>query len=687
MNLTGTLNNTGSTLVLNAVTGSWNLAGGTITGGTLSESDGAELVMTSSGGTLDGVTVNGDLDLQTNWGATVTVLDGLVLNGTMYLGKAGGGTYGSVFFGSPSLAAGSLSGTGTVVFGASGSNSLINESNLSGADGTLTIGSGITIRGQSGEIINNTANGQIINEGTISADTAYGEIRIFSGPFTNQGTISADTVGGAISIYGPFTNQGTVQVAGGTLNLNGTWTNATTIVATTGTVNLGGQFTSPGLLDFTGATVNLTGTLNNTGSTLVLNAVTGSWNLAGGTITGGTLSESDGAELVMTSSGGTLDGVTVNGDLDLQTNWGATVTVLDGLVLNGTMYLGKAGGGTYGSVFFGSPSLAAGSLSGTGTVVFGASGSNSLINESNLSGADGTLTIGSGITIRGQSGEIIDNTANGQIINEGTISADTAYGEIRIFSGPFTNQGTISADTVGGAISIYGPFTNQGTVQVAGGTLNLNGTWTNATTIVATTGTVNLGGQFTSPGLLDFTGATVNLTGTLNNTGSTLVLNAVTGSWNLAGGTITGGTLSESDGAELVMTSSGGTLDGVTVNGDLDLQTNWGATVTVLDGLVLNGTMYLGKAGGGTYGSVFFGSPSLAAGSLSGTGTVVFGAWGSNSLINESNLSGADGTLTIGSGITIRGQSGEIINNTANGQIINEGTISADTAYGEINDL
>ena len=35
MNLTGTLDNTGTTLALDATTGSWNLAGGTLKGGTL----------------------------------------------------------------------------------------------------------------------------------------------------------------------------------------------------------------------------------------------------------------------------------------------------------------------------------------------------------------------------------------------------------------------------------------------------------------------------------------------------------------------------------------------------------------------------------------------------------------------------------------------------------------------------
>ena len=95
MNLLGTLDNTGTTLALNATTGSWNLVGGTLEGGTLSESGGAELVFTSSGGTLDGVTTDSDLDLASNAYAYATIKDGLTLNNaTVYLGNASGTTSG-----------------------------------------------------------------------------------------------------------------------------------------------------------------------------------------------------------------------------------------------------------------------------------------------------------------------------------------------------------------------------------------------------------------------------------------------------------------------------------------------------------------------------------------------------------------------------------------------------------------
>src|SRR5260370_42617189 len=48
-------------------TGSWQLAGGTISGGTVTGAGGAQLVLTNSGGTLSGVTLSIDLDGASNF--------------------------------------------------------------------------------------------------------------------------------------------------------------------------------------------------------------------------------------------------------------------------------------------------------------------------------------------------------------------------------------------------------------------------------------------------------------------------------------------------------------------------------------------------------------------------------------------------------------------------------------------
>src|SRR5439155_250706 len=128
----------------------FTLQGGTLRNATVSSTSGAELVATNSGGTLDGVTAGSDLDLASVNGANVHIVDGLTLNNaTVRLGNAAGSSYGYLLFDNTET----LGGTGTVLLGKSGSNTIY--SNLSGASGvTLTIGPGITVRGSSGSLSN-----------------------------------------------------------------------------------------------------------------------------------------------------------------------------------------------------------------------------------------------------------------------------------------------------------------------------------------------------------------------------------------------------------------------------------------------------------------------------------------------------------------------------------------------------
>ena len=342
---------------------------------------------------------------------SITVSDGLTLHdATVDLGSTAGSNYGRLYF----CGTQTLGGTGTVAFGTSGANGLFVYS------GALTIGSGITVSGSSGFIGGDT----VVNQGTISANAqAGGTITVNPTTFTNQGTLEAENgealnvsgltgnlgkatlsgSGSSLSLSGTsfVVNQGLSVGAGQTLTLGGTWSNAVgstiaatgatlnlgnssnawsnagTITATNSTVNLGGSFTVAGLGSFTrsGGTVNLTGTLDNTGTTLALTATTGSWDLLGGTITGGTVTEAGGAELIFTNYGGTLDGVTFDNDLDLASVYGANATITDGLTLHdATVDLGSTAGSNYGRLYFSGTQT----LGGTGTVAFGTSGANGL---------------------------------------------------------------------------------------------------------------------------------------------------------------------------------------------------------------------------------------------------------------------------------------------------------------------
>ena len=258
-------------------------------------------------------------------------------------------------------------------------------------------------------------------------------IEVFSNGTAIEQINCGELAGGTINVDSSnFLNQGAVQVSNGeTLNLSGAWSNPGTITATAATLNLGGSFTTAGLgtVNGSGGTVNLTGTLNNAASTLTLNAATGSWNVVGGTIAGGTINDTQGAALVGTSSGGTLSGVTVSGPLDLTgvtTANSPSLTVSNGLTLNNaTVLLGNAAGTTYGQMLFNNTET----LGGTGTVVLGKNSNDELYLNSSFS----TLTIGGGITVRGSDGSVYANNSNSTIVNQGAILADDSGGLVGNF--------------------------------------------------------------------------------------------------------------------------------------------------------------------------------------------------------------------------------------------------------------
>jgi len=772
---------TGGTHPFNSITvsgsGSLILNGGAVRGASMATTNGASFVV--SGGTLDGVTVNGNWDVGSSVnGAQLTVLDGLTVNGTLQVGNPTNGWYGLLNFGGTQT----LGGSGTVVFGNNtySCGSYYNALRLLNGGTTLTIGAGLTVRGQNGTIgyqpcFGGPQNVSVINQGDISCDVNGGTIFVnaqplvnngsvamsnggslninymtslaglvvsgngtltlngtwqnsgpliaaalsLNGSWTNSGTISAAT----LSLGGSWTNAGTINATGGTLTLNGNWINSGTINATNATVSLGGTFTlaNLGVFNQSGSTVNLTGTLDNTNTTLVLNAATGSWVLNGGTVQGGAITASSGTPLIVSS--GTFDGVTVDGVLDVGNSVNdAELTVTNGLILDGVALVGNPTNGWFGQISF----LGDQTLGGNGTLVFG---------YGYLVYGASTLTLGSGITVHGANGDI---GGNGSVVNLGTISADVAFGDIAIYTQLFSNQGVVQAINDAN-LSIYAqPFNNQGLVQainganlnisaqpfnnqglaqainggslwidtlqnsasgtvvVNGGTLTLdggNGSWTNAGTIDATNATVFLGGTLTTVGNtlgnlgnFDPSGATVYLTGLVNNTNMTLVLNAASNSWVLEGGTILGGSVTTTNGLALVVDY--GTLDGVTVSGVLDVGNTYDlANLTVTNGLTLNGTALVGSPTNNSYvgGIGFAGSQTLG-----GNGTVLLSGNGTDGDYEALVLLYGGTTLTVGSGITLGGQTATIgragspWDSPANVSVINQGTISADVALGII---
>ncbi len=260
-----------------------SISGGILQGGTVTTSVGSNLSVVGSG-TLDGVTLDTNLSVPST--TTLTVLDGLTLNGT--LTETRSDFYNSTYVNFSGTQ--TLSGTGSVVFVQSGPRVYYAPTNYFQPTngGTLTIGAGITIDGQEGVVGNGSL--PLINDGSILADQPGQTITVTGSTVTNQGTLGAQN-GGVMNIVGStIVNQGALEAGPGTtLNLNGAWTNAVgstiagngatldlgsnatpwsnagTITASASTVNLGGEFTVAGLGTFqptSSTVVNLTGTLD-----------------------------------------------------------------------------------------------------------------------------------------------------------------------------------------------------------------------------------------------------------------------------------------------------------------------------------------------------------------------------------------------------------------------------------------
>jgi hypothetical protein len=391
----------------------------------------------------------------------------------------------------------------------------------------------------------------VANQGTISADVSGGTITISAQPLVNNGTVAMSNGGSltinylpslaglsvsgtgtltlngnwqndqllsasgtTLSLNGSWTNAGAINLSGGTLTLNGNWANAGAINATNATVNLGGALTlqSLGAFNASGSTVNLTGTLNNTNTTLGLNAATGSWVLSGGAVQGGSITTSNGASFIVQS--GTLDGVTVDGVLDVGNSYDyAGLTVTNGLTLNGTALVGNPSSGWVGAISFAGSQV----LGGNGTVVFGNAGGY-WGNVLELADDGTTLVIGSGITVRGQNGTVgsgagthLGGPANVSVANQGTISADVNGGTITVAGASFNNSGQLLESGSGESITVTADTTNTGLVEVDHGAITFSGRFTQSS------GTMDFG--LTSP--KDF--GQINLSGPVSVTLSGIV--------------------------------------------------------------------------------------------------------------------------------------------------------------------
>jgi hypothetical protein len=214
-------------------------------------------------------------------------------------------------------------------------------------------------------------------------------------------------------------------------------------------------------------------------------------NLSGGTLVRANLQAQNGGLVVVGTGGGTFDGVVFSGLLDVGNSVNtATLLVTNGLVLNGRALVGNpsSGNGSWGAIYFAGTQT----LGGGGIIVFG----NGSCNDFTLTQAGTTLTIASGITVRGQSGALGYNSCLGgqqsfAVVNQGTISADVAGGTITVNAQPFVNQGF--AQSPAGTLNLSGTIASGGlgVLQAGNGTLSLSGYLTNDNQVAVLPGANN----------------------------------------------------------------------------------------------------------------------------------------------------------------------------------------------------
>lgn len=669
--------------------GIFRLRGGTLVGGTWSGS-GSMFVDASS--TLRAIRLSVLSQIRSN--STLTVRDGLELNGTI---RIGGGVTASDQGILDFQGAQALSGSGVIEFSRPGTGQTL-PSQLRVAGGELNIGPGVLVRGYGGTI---GGSGTIRSNGLISSDVSDQTITINAAGFNNSGVLQAINGGNLSLTSATWNNSGLVTATDGDLTFGGTWTSSGTIEATRGTITTGGNWnntgeivvgsgstlnlagnfstSSRGILNRLGGTVNLTGNLNNTASEVVFDSSTGSWLLQGGSVTGGILRFRDGESLQFSSSTqNRFTSVFVDGDIALSSP-SASLRIA-GTTLSGDIRLSGDGA----TLTLASPHEFGGLIS-----LDGSSGATRRIALEPAA----VLTVGPSAVLRGGRGEIAPvtpGTANG-VVNLGLISADVAGQTLSIRSASFQNFGnaqaiggtTLSIDSaawsntgrmiaVGSTLALAGTsWSNSGAIEIqAGARLTTAGAWSNSSRIAAEDSTVDLGGTVQNSGsfIENVGGSTINILGNVNNSGAVLRFGGVGGSWNMAGGSIQGGTIELRDGQRLLIgAQSTNQLRDLTVIGDVWLDAP-GASVrftraNVTGDVVLQGT-------GST---LTFDAPQMFDGSIRSLGQD-----GSNRRL----LVGNNSTIQFGQNALLRGGRLEIGNASGSPASVlrNEGVISSDVA-------
>jgi len=427
--------------------------------------------------------------------------------------------------------------------------------------GTLNIGSGASL--------------SLANQGSGITDISGGAGLILAGTFTTSGSTGALANLGSIEGLLTLAYQMTTVVPG-----SGILTNWGTIsVQQTSTLMVNGNLTNSGAMGSgrdridVNNVISIEGMLTNSGSVGLIGS--------GDSLTSGSISNSGGIFL-----NGYGDTLVDKGDF---TNTGGVGAETGSIRVAGNFY-------NRGSVSLsGSPngaSLFAGNLNNVGSVSVGPSGSMSVGNFYNASGA--SLSINGGGLGKGAGADV------GAFNNAGIVTMSSDSTAFLTVGGPFTNSGLFSADR--SSVRVGGGFNNLfgGTVTFGRGNLDSSGLFTNGGAVnVGFGGLLNANGGFTNSGAVTVaSGGTLNANNTLSTTysqtsGSTDVSGNLNASSYFQSG---GGTTIEFGGTISTVTfkATGGT---VTVNGTLDPTAVEFDAGSILNGVgTINGNVAMGGA-------------------------------------------------------------------------------------------
>ncbi len=448
---------------------------------------------------------------------------------------------------------------------------------------------------------------------------------------------------------------GLVNQSGGTIRAF----NGGTLVVSTGKVGL----TNAGLLEATTGTLELHGAIANSGGRIA--ATGGIVNLAGGTITGGTLSSSGKGSIHLTTLEGLVsatNATTLFVDTGTTLALAGTIQNTGTLALSGYSYYSQTAvmtvSGTTVLAGGGQVTMADGYSTGAATQVIGGTQADTLDNLDNT--ISGVGTIGNGaIGLINRAGGTIRAVGGTMVVNAGPLGA--------------INLGLMEATT--GTLDLQGVISGTGRVSATGGTVNLDGVNLSGGSIASSAGgTVHVVGtaaltvESLAANLYVDTNTTLTLGGPTRNTGTiTLTGNSY---YNQAGTVVASGAVSLTGGGRVVLTDSNATgSDTQVIKGTgagTDSLTNVDNTITGLGRVGGKSLSLVNQASGVIQGTVGVLTLDAGAGSIANAGLLTTAGTGT---LETNTFVTNTGTIDAASGGTV----------LVHGVITNSGTVKAES--------